>query len=243
MGGCECFSTKVTNSFTEEPAAKSWPVPKVDTSHINDLFRGVFSKSRSTCNEEPNKSAARLLIVNQFKKQGLMTWRQRFSIKPSDVNYPVQPQECNIQNGHYKGINIIGIRPGRFYKENGKDSILVIGAHYDSVRDAPGVDDNGSGTVALIELTRILSTMTQLNHTVIFVAFDLEEAGLVGSQAFVNEYLIPKELVDHDSKFLGAYIMDMLLDYRPQKNTQMFDDDMERVSNLVLKYFVTKAWH
>jgi hypothetical protein len=36
---------------------------------------------------------------------------------------------------------------------------LVIGAHYDSVADAPGANDNGSGVAALIELARLLADL------------------------------------------------------------------------------------
>jgi len=37
--------------------------------------------------------------------------------------------------------------------------VVVIGAHYDSARDAIGADDNGSGVAALIELARVLKTV------------------------------------------------------------------------------------
>lgn len=44
-----------------------------------------------------------------------------------------------------------------------------------NMRRSPGIDDNGSGMVATLEVARILSQRPQLNHTVMFVAFDLEE--------------------------------------------------------------------
>jgi Zn-dependent M28 family amino/carboxypeptidase len=57
-------------------------------------------------------------------------------------------------------------RPGR---------ILVIGAHYDSVADSPGANDNGSGVAALLELARLHTASRNAASTVRFVAFVNEE--------------------------------------------------------------------
>jgi hypothetical protein len=64
----------------------------------------------------------------------------------------------------------------------------VISSHYDSrnsdnadgLRDAPGADDNGSGTVAVLEAARLLAAVP-LHATVIFATYDAEEQGLLGS--------------------------------------------------------------
>jgi hypothetical protein len=50
----------------------------------------------------------------------------------------------------------------------------------DGVHDAPGADDNGSGTAAVVEAARVLATVP-LHATVIFACFDSEEQGLFGS--------------------------------------------------------------
>jgi hypothetical protein len=55
------------------------------------------------------------------------------------------------------------------------DEIIVVGAHYDSVIDSPGADDNASGVAALLELARLLAGTT-LSRSVRFVAFANEEA-------------------------------------------------------------------
>lgn len=64
----------------------------------------------------------------------------------------------------------------------------VISSHYDSrnsdnadaTKDAPGADDNGSGTVAVIEAARVMAAL-KLHATVIFATYDSEEQGLYGS--------------------------------------------------------------
>jgi hypothetical protein len=54
------------------------------------------------------------------------------------------------------------------------DEIVVIGAHYDSVDESPGADDNASGTAAILALARLCSTLKP-ERTLRFVAFVNEE--------------------------------------------------------------------
>lgn len=74
------------------------------------------------------------------------------------------------------------------------DNVVIVGAHLDSTAGdtwraepvAPGADDDGSGTVALMELARALSKMT-LGCTVRLVHFTGEEQGLWGSYAYSDK--------------------------------------------------------
>jgi hypothetical protein len=69
----------------------------------------------------------------------------------------------------------------------------VMSSHYDSrnsnnddgVHDAPGADDNGSATSAVVEAARVLATVP-LHATVVFACFDAEEQGLFGSAHFAK---------------------------------------------------------
>lgn len=87
-----------------------------------------------------------------------------------------------------KGSNIIGILEG-------KDKSLpplILSAHFDHVGfdgDGviyPGSLDNASGTGFLLECARVLTSLKQPERTIVFIAFDGEEAGLVGSKYFVE---------------------------------------------------------
>ena len=70
-----------------------------------------------------------------------------------------------------------------------------MGAHWDTVPDSPGVDDNGSGVAAILELARALHDGNCTNkYTIILVAFDLEELGSDGSLQFIQDFLIPRVL-------------------------------------------------
>ncbi len=77
------------------------------------------------------------------------------------------------------GHNIIATKPGT----NGKT--LVLGGHYDTVAAGPGAVDNGTGTAVLIELARVLSKK-DTKSTLIFIGFDAEEYGLIGSRYYTD---------------------------------------------------------
>ncbi len=63
---------------------------------------------------------------------------------------------------------------------------ILIGAHYDGVPGTPGADDNASGVVVLLELAREFAK-NKPKSPVRFVAFDLEEYGMIGSTAYAKE--------------------------------------------------------
>jgi hypothetical protein len=66
---------------------------------------------------------------------------------------------------------------------------LIVGAHYDSAFDAPGANDNGTGTAAVLELARTLNSHRLSKHRLILVLFVNEEppyfmTPLMGSEKF-----------------------------------------------------------
>ena len=66
------------------------------------------------------------------------------------------------------------------------DPTIVLGAHFDSVVDTPGADDNGSGVAVLLEAARLLSQLN-LATPILFCAFNLEELNMIGSTAFARK--------------------------------------------------------
>ena len=63
--------------------------------------------------------------------------------------------------------------------------VVVLGAHYDTVPDTQGANDNGSGVATLMAVARELSGK-QFPFTIRFVAFGAEEVGLFGSTHYVG---------------------------------------------------------
>lgn len=69
----------------------------------------------------------------------------------------------------------------------GNDANTVMaGAHLDSVQDGAGINDNGSGSAALLE-TAIQMQKVKPNNTVRFAWWGAEESGLLGSEYYVQE--------------------------------------------------------
>ena len=68
--------------------------------------------------------------------------------------------------------------------------VVVVCANWDTVTSSPGVNDNGSGVVALLEVARLLSSLPVTN-TIIFAVLDKERAGYQGSKAFIRDFLCP----------------------------------------------------
>ena len=89
------------------------------------------------------------------------------------------------------------------------DEYVFMGAHYDSnsnhATNAPGADDNASGTAAVLETARVLAGCRP-GRTVRLLLFSNEEKGTVGSQAYVKSIkaTIPK------SKLIGYLNVDMV---------------------------------
>jgi len=60
-------------------------------------------------------------------------------------------------------------------------SNIVIGAHFDSVTNSPGANDNATGVAMVMAIARYLLTVDCRQSNFYFVFFDQEEIGLVGS--------------------------------------------------------------
>ena len=63
------------------------------------------------------------------------------------------------------------------------DRTLMISSHLDAVRGSPGASDDGSGTVAALELMRAVAAL-ELEHDVLFTISDGEEQGIYGAGIF-----------------------------------------------------------
>jgi Zn-dependent M28 family amino/carboxypeptidase len=76
--------------------------------------------------------------------------------------------------------NVIAETPGR------DNNVVVVGAHLDSVEDGPGINDNGSGSSAILEIAEEMRKVKPKNQ-VRFIWFSAEESGLLGSEHYVND--------------------------------------------------------
>lgn len=132
-------------------------------------------------------------IENQFRDAGIQPWQGRYMHHFINSRMMFKTEGCNII-GWVEGADSIL-----------KNEYVVVGAHYDhlayylkgdSMVVYNGADDNASGTATIIELGRWLSkNRDQLKRSVILIAFDGEESGLIGSTYIVNNNIIPVDRV------------------------------------------------
>ncbi|HSD64141.1 MAG TPA: M28 family peptidase [Ignavibacteriaceae bacterium] len=144
---------------------------------INGTQQTILSRNKY----EPGNNFAAEFVKEKFESYGLAAYDQQFSST---------------------GRNVYAIKTGTDYP----NKKFIICAHYDDMPSgslAPGADDNGSGTAAVIEAARVLSQFSY-PYTLIFAIWDEEEQGLVGS-----EYYAQQAEAAGDS-IMGVINMDMI---------------------------------
>ena len=78
--------------------------------------------------------------------------------------------------------NVIAETPG-----GRDDRVVVVGAHLDSVESGPGIQDNGSGSAAILEIARQMAALgIEPENKVRFAWWGAEESGLLGAQFYVD---------------------------------------------------------
>lgn len=114
-------------------------------------------------------------------------------------------------NGHeYK--NVIGII-GR-----DKEEKVVVGAHYDVAGDQEGADDNASGVVGLLELSRLISK-NDIKYQLELVAYTLEEPPYFRTDN-MGSHVHAKSLYDNKEAIKGMICLEMIGYFNDNKGSQ-----------------------
>ncbi len=109
-------------------------------------------------------------------------------------------------------VNVIAELEGK-----NDDNVVMAGAHLDSVTEGPGINDNGSGSAALLE-TALMIAKVKPENTIRFGWWGAEEEGLIGSTAYVEglsqderdqiALYMNYDMVGSPNYFLGVYDAD-----------------------------------
>lgn len=140
-------------------------------------------------------SAVGLYIENEFKKYSKNVYRQNFI----------------IQNKEY--FNVVGLI-GDTTKPR-----IVIGAHYDVCDNLPGADDNGTGTVGLLQAIKQLKNDSVGDYCFEFVAYTLEEPPFFGSQ-YMGSYMHAESLHNRNVEVYGMISLEMIGYFSTEKKSQ-----------------------
>lgn len=167
--------------------------------------------------EEP--VAGKLRLNNRYSQQNKMVARAYLDQQLQAMGYEPRHEDLRAllpgvaayRHGR-RVVNVIAEIKGGSHP----DEIVEIVTHYDSANPiAPGADDNASGVAAVLEMARVLKTMSPA-RTIRFVFVDLEEAGSVGSRAHVEKALQKPE------KIVAAVVLDMI-GYHPEIPEKLSD--------------------
>jgi hypothetical protein len=182
---------RVPASWWQPPADVRAMLQDVSADSLERYDAGLVSfgtRHTLSTQDDPNRGigAARDWIKSEFDKSaatsgGRMTVELQSYIQPPAPRVPTPTTITNV------------VATLRGTDASSADRVYIVGAHYDSrvtdvlngTSDAPGANDDASGTAAVLELARVFAPRPT-EATIVFVAFAGEEQGLLGSNHFAQ---------------------------------------------------------
>lgn len=108
--------------------------------------------------------------------------------------------KVEIENYSETGNNVVG----SILATTKNDQWIVLGAHYDSVENCPGANDNASGVALAYSVAKHIASLPNRKYNMKIVFFDEEERGLIGSKAYAQK------LVDEKLDVVSVHTIDQL---------------------------------
>lgn len=217
---CLCLCVSAVNSLAqknEKPNAEIQKMIKeISAKNIEASIRKLVSfGTRNTLSEQDNPArgigAARDWIFGEFQKiaadcGNCLTVEKQTFLQPKAARVP---EPTNL-------TNVVATLRGTTDPER----VYVVSGHYDSMCtsptdakcDAPGANDDASGTAAVIELARVMSKR-KFDATIIFMTVPGEEQGLLGARYFAEQAVATKMNIE------GMFTNDIIGGVTTQKNS------------------------
>ena len=163
-------------------AAEGW-LARTDSVRLRELVASLPGP-RNRINARPAMERTDALLADAWRAAGWQVGRQHLHLRKlkARLDHPVPGSRGRHPRHVYErldGMNLVAIGDGA------TDEAIVIVAHHDTVRGAPGADDNGAALALLLELATQLAGR-RFHRTVILAAPDFEEIGLIGSRYLVR---------------------------------------------------------
>ena len=191
-----CALTIAASVFGQQPPKRSAMVDKivreVSAKNIKATIEklvsfGTRNTLSDTLSDVRGIGAARRWLKSEFERyaqasNGRMTVEFFETVAPVSLRSPSPTRVVNV---------VATLEPGNTGPSSGR--IIVISGHYDNMAssatdadsDAPGANDDGSGTAIVLELARIMSRYS-FDATIVFMAVAGEEQGLLGATAWAE---------------------------------------------------------
>jgi Zn-dependent M28 family amino/carboxypeptidase len=192
--GCSLFLIAV--GFGQQPPKKNALVEKivreVSAKNIKATIETLVSfGTRNTLSDTTSETrgigAARRWLKSEFERYAQAS-HGRMAVEFFETVAPIS-QRISAPT---RVVNVVAtLRPE--HAGPSADRIIVMSGHYDTMpgsatdaqSDAPGANDDGSGTAIVLELARIMSKYT-FDATIVFMAVAGEEQGLLGATSWAE---------------------------------------------------------
>lgn len=185
------------NKFVSPPSS---PVPKIkvektiESPEIKNRVAPASEQPVYVPNVDSDKLFAHIKQLNFQRYTDSERDRTRTYLMQSLRSFGWEPKLEPFEGG----VNIFAQRQGT----EPQAGAILVAAHYDTVLQSPGADDNASGVAVVLELARLLGSRSTL-QTLQLAFFDREELGLRGSLAFAANQA-------HLANLRGVIVMDMV---------------------------------
>jgi hypothetical protein len=191
-----------TSEFNKQIEIKPIDVVREMIEQVNQ--ERVLTDLRRFTGEEPicTENGCYTITNRETGSEGLKWAKDYIYETLVDLRYSVEILDWS-RNG-YADQNIIARKQGRVYP--GEEIYFI--AHLDGyLENNPAADDDASGAVSLLELSRLLSSR-RLNRTVVLFFSTGEEHGSLGSRSYIDKYperlgaikyLVSLEMLGYDS--------------------------------------------
>lgn len=160
------------------------------------------------------------------------------------IHNQVKSQEFLVDGKLVKNIEM------ELQGDTDQGEIIVVGAHYDSLRGTPGANDNGSGIAALLELARLVA-QKPIQKTIRFVAFVNEEPPFFMTES-MGSWIYAKRARQRNENIVAMFSLETIGAYYQDKGSQRYPfpfgnsypdtgDFIAFVSNLSSKRLIQKC--
>ncbi|AXT63700.1 peptidase M28 [Aquimarina sp. AD10] len=179
---------------------------------ISSLSIGQSSSDVSMIKEHLTKITKSKVYRNHTNIEQLNKIADYIKTEFSKYSDEVSFQEYSVENRKYKNVIC------SFGLEHKKR--IVIGAHYDVCGNQEGADDNASGVVGLIELSRLLQGK-KTNYRIDLVAYTLEEPPYFRTNK-MGSFIHAKSLHDANIDVYGMISLEMIGYFSDVPNSQHY---------------------
>lgn len=211
--GAACTALAVSLAGAARPESAAAPDISVGSvqKDLKELQSVAEANGGNRAHGEPGFKASVDLIKKKLDAAGFRTEVQEFD------------------QGGKTGYNLVADWP----RGGSADNTVMVGSHLDSVGDGPGINDNGSGSAAVLEVAlAVAAEKLAPGKHLRFAWWGAEEEGLVGSQRYVDS------LSQGEVKKINTYLnFDMIAS--PNAGYFVYDDDAA-VQKVFKDYYSSK---